>query len=172
VTVNTSTTQSVKLNSTGSSAVTVNSASITNASFKIVAGTLPVTLSPSQSLTLQVQFLPTTTGTVSGQLTISSNSTTGSTSTVALSGAGAAVAHESNLSWIAPSSSPDPVAGYHIYRSTGSGSFALLNSSIDTQTTYVDSTVVSGATYNYIVKSIDSSGVESIASNQSTVTVP
>jgi fibronectin type 3 domain-containing protein len=91
---------------------------------------------------------------------------------VSLSGTGAAVAHEVDLSWTAPGSSPDPVAGYHIYRSTGSGSFALLNSSIDTQTAYVDSTVVSGATYNYIVKSTDSNGVESIASNQTTVTIP
>ena len=41
-------------------------------------------------MSLTVQFKPTTTGSLSGQLTVSSNSTTGSTSTVALSGTGAA----------------------------------------------------------------------------------
>jgi hypothetical protein len=31
---------------------------------------------------------------------------------------------------------------------------------------------VSGTTYSYMVKSVDSSGVESVASNQITVTIP
>jgi hypothetical protein len=172
VSVNSSTTQSLTLTSSGASSLKVNSASITGAGFTLVGGSFPLTLNPQQSTTLQVQFRPTASGSVTGQLTISSNSTSGGTAVVSLSGTGAPVAHETDLSWTAPSSSPDSVAGYHIYRSTGSGSFALLNSSIDTQTAYVDSTVVSGATYNYIVKSVDSNGVESIASNQTTVTIP
>jgi chitodextrinase len=36
----------------------------------------------------------------------------------------------------------------------------------------VDSTVVSGATYTYEVMSVDSSGVQSVASNQITATIP
>jgi fibronectin type 3 domain-containing protein len=36
----------------------------------------------------------------------------------------------------------------------------------------VDSTVVNGTTYNYVVKSVDSSGVESVASNEITVAIP
>lgn len=132
-----------------------------------------MTLNPTQSVTLQVQFLPISAGAVVGQLTINSNSVTGSSAVVALSGTGtAAAAHEVSLNWDAPISSPDPVAGYNIYRSTGSGSFQLTNSSPDAQTTYVDSTVVSGASYNYIVKSVDYNGVESIQSNQITVTIP
>ena len=86
VTVNTATTQSLTLTSTGTSPVTVNSAVISGAGFTIVGGSLPATLNPTQSLTLQVQFDPTTTGTASGQLTINSNSSTGSTSVVTLSG--------------------------------------------------------------------------------------
>src|SRR5205807_128564 len=70
VTVNTATTQSLTLTSTGTSPVTVNSAAITGAGFTIVGGTLPVTLNPTQAMTLQVQFLPTVTGTASGQITI------------------------------------------------------------------------------------------------------
>ena len=47
-----------------------------------------MTLTPTQSLTLQVQFNPTATGTAGGQITISSNSSTGGTALVALSGVG------------------------------------------------------------------------------------
>src|SRR3984893_12296143 len=86
VTVNTATTQSLTLTSTGTSPVTVNSAAITGAGFAIVGGGLPVTLNPTQSMTLQVQFLPTTAGSASGQITISSNSSTGSATVVGLNG--------------------------------------------------------------------------------------
>jgi fibronectin type 3 domain-containing protein len=125
-----------------------------------------------QTLTLQLQFDPTTAGALTGQLTINSNSTTGSSAVVSLSGTGTAVAHEVDLSWDAPASSPDPVAGYNIYRLTGTGSFVLINSSPDSAVVYVDATVVSGATYSYEVKSVDFGGVESAASNQITVTIP
>ncbi len=56
VTVNTATIQSLTLTSTGTSPVTVNSAAITGAGFTIVGGSLPVTLNPTQAVTLQVQF--------------------------------------------------------------------------------------------------------------------
>jgi hypothetical protein len=80
--------------------------------------------------------------------------------------------HEVNLSWNAPISSPDPVIGYNIYRATGTGGLVLINSSPDTAVTYVDQNVTSGTSYIYEVKSVDSSGVESTASNPLTVTVP
>jgi fibronectin type 3 domain-containing protein len=150
----------------------VNSASIAGTGFTIVGGSFPVTLNPNQSATLQVQFKPTAAGSANGSLTISSNSTTGATTAVALNGTGTAVAHEVDISWSAPSSSPDPVVGYNVYRSAGSGASQLLNPSVQTPTSYVDSTVVSGSTYSYIVKSVDSAGVESVPSNQITVTVP
>ena len=171
VTVNIAKTQSLILTSSGTSPVTISSASITGSGFSIVGGSFPVTLNSTQTLTLQIQFDPTAAGNDSGQLTINSNSTTGSL-VVTLSGAGIAVAHEVDLSWIAPSSSPDPVAGYNIYRGTGSGSLALLNSSPVTALTYVDSTVVSGSSYSYEVESVDSQGVQSVASNEITVTIP
>jgi hypothetical protein len=171
-TVNSAKTMTLTLNSTGTSAVTVNSAAITGAGYTIVGGSFPATLTPNQTLALQVQFKPSTAGAVTGQLAISSNSTTGGTADVALSGTGTAVAHSVDLSWTAPSSSSDPVAGYNIYRAISGGSLALVNSSSDSSTTYVDSTVVSGTTYNYIVKSVDSSGVESVASNEITAAIP
>jgi fibronectin type 3 domain-containing protein len=129
-------------------------------------------LNPNQVLTLQVQFDPTSAGAVAGQLTITSNSLSGNTAVVSLAGTGTSVAHEVDLSWSAPTSSPDPVVGYNIYRLTGSASFALVNSAPDSSIVYVDKNVVSGTTYSYVVKSVDSSGVESVASNEITVTIP
>jgi hypothetical protein len=172
VAVNTPTTQTLTVSSSGTTAVTVNSAAITGAGFTIVGGSFPVALNPGQTLTLQLQFTPTTAGALAGQITISSNSINGNTAVVALSGAGTAVAHEVDLSWDAPVSSPDPVAGYNIYRATGGGSLVRINAAPNVAVVYVDSTVASGTNYSYVVKSVDSSGVESVPSNQIAVTIP
>jgi hypothetical protein len=173
VTVNTPTMLPVTLTSSGTAPVTINSATLSGAGFKMSGATFPVTLNPSLAITLQVQFDPTATGAVTGQLVIQSNSSTNGTVTIGLSGTGESASHQVTLIWDAPSSSTDPVAGYHVYRSNGSGSaYTLLNSSVDTQTTYVDTNVQSGATYYYIVKSVDAAGVESTASNGATATIP
>jgi len=82
-------------------------------------------------------------------------------------------AAEVELSWEAPASSSDPIAGYNIYRApAGSSAYHLLNAAIDTSTTYVDSTVQAGQTYEYMVESVDESGVQSAPSNEAAVTVP
>jgi Domain of unknown function (DUF4082)/Abnormal spindle-like microcephaly-assoc'd, ASPM-SPD-2-Hydin len=172
VAVNTATTGSVTLTSSGTSAVTVSSASISGTGFSIVGGSFPTTLNPNQTMTVQLQFKPTASGSDSGKLTVSSNSTSGSPATVTLSGTGTATDERVDLSWSAPNSSSDPVAGYNIYRAVSTGAFQLINSGIDTKTTYVDTSVVAGKTYNYLVKSVDKSGVESTGSNEISVAVP
>ncbi|WP_353063329.1 choice-of-anchor D domain-containing protein [Tunturibacter psychrotolerans] len=172
VTVNTATTASLTLTSTGTTPVTANSATITGAGFTIIGGSFPTTLNPNQTATLKLQFEPTTAGALTGQLSISSNSTSGSTATVSLTGTGTAVAHQVDLTWDAPSGSSDPVAGYNIYRATGSGSFTRINSSADTAVSYVDSNVVSGTSYSYQVTSSDPSGQESVPTSPVTVTIP
>lgn len=87
VAVNSAATNTVTLTSSGTSPVTVNSATATGAGFSIVAGTFPAILNPNQSMTLQLQFKPTAAGTATGQLAINSNVTGGNT-VVALSGTG------------------------------------------------------------------------------------
>ena len=159
--------------STGTAPVAINSATVAGTGFSDSGVAFPKTLNPSQSVTLNVQFDPSAAGGATGQLTISSNSSTGATVQVQLSGNGTAAQHEVDLSWEAPSSSSDPVAGYNIYRSTNGGSsFTKLNSSPDSQVSYTDSTVQSGTTYVYEVKSVDASGAGSSASNQITMNVP
>jgi hypothetical protein len=80
--------------------------------------------------------------------------------------------HQVNLSWVAPNSTSDPVVGYNVYRSVSGSGFQLLNSTVDTRTSYTDITVQSGTTYDYLVRSVDSSGNESAPSNSTTVTIP
>lgn len=173
VTINTAANQSVTFSSSGSAAVTVSSAKVAGTGFSLSGMTFPVTLTPGQSAALNVVFDPTTTGSVSGQVTISSNSSTNPTATVTLSATGVAATYQVNLAWTAPTSSPDPVAGYNVYRApSGTGSYQLLGSTLSTVTTYVDSNVQTGLSYDYVVKSVDSSGVESTSSNTTTAKIP
>jgi len=91
--------------------------------------------------------------------------------TVALSGVGES--HQVEIAWSSPQASSDPVTGYHIYRAaTGTTSFQLLNARSQTPTSFLDTTVVSGVSYDYVVKSLDAQGAESIPSNTATVTIP
>jgi hypothetical protein len=171
VALNEAATQSVTLTSSGTSAVTINSATVTGSGFIQSGVTFPITLNPGQTATLNVQFDPTATGAATGALTFMSNSSTGGTTVVGLSGTGQS--YQVDLTWDAPGSSTDPVSGYHVYRATqGSSSYQLLNSSVDAQTNYTDSTGQSGAAYEYYVTTVDSAGAESGPSNTTSVTIP
>jgi fibronectin type 3 domain-containing protein len=151
----------------------VGAATVTGAGFTLSAATFPVTLTSGQMLTLSVEFDPTSAGAATGQLTITSTSSTNSTAAIALTGTGTTTSYVVDLSWDAPSGSADPIAGYNIYRSTGSNStYELLNSSADTETNYVDSKVQNGLSYDYVIESVDDSGVESAPSSKVIVTIP
>jgi len=172
VALNTPATQSVTMTSSGSGTVTVSAGSVSGAGFSLPGAKFPMTLSPGQSSTLEVQFDPTAAGAATGSVALTSNCSMGAMS-VALSGTGmVATNYEVDLTWDAPASSSDPVAGYHIYRASGSGAYALLNSSVNLPTTFTDTTVQDGVTYNYEVKSVDAAGVESAPSNVYTAAIP
>lgn len=75
------------------------------------------------------------------------------------------------LTWTAPASSPDPVAGYNVYRSlTNAFNFALLNAAPTRQLSYLDAAAAGGSTYDYIVESVDANGVVSAPTNIATAT--
>ena len=173
VTLNSPAAQSLILSSTGTAAVTVSAATVTGNGFTASGVTFPLTLNPNETATLSVQFDPTVAGTAMGQLTTTSNSSSGTSTVISLSGTGVTVSYDAELSWDAPTSSADPVAGYNVYRApTGSTNYQQLNSVAITQTTYVDSTALSGQTYDYIVESVDASGVTSDPSNVDTIPIP
>jgi Abnormal spindle-like microcephaly-assoc'd, ASPM-SPD-2-Hydin len=170
VSLNTPSTQSVTLTATGSSAVAVSSASITGTGFSLPGAKFPMTVNPGTPATLSVQFDPTASGTATGQLVIANNSTNDANPSIGLSGTGAAL--QIALNWDAPSSSSDPIAGYNVYRAvSGSSSYSVVKSG-NSQTSFTDSTIKSGTTYQYYVTSLDSTGAESTPSNTATVAVP
>jgi hypothetical protein len=77
--------------------------------------------------------------------------------------------HSVTISWIA---SPSAVAGYNVYRSSGSSNPVRLTNGIVSGTQYTDRTVEAGKTYSYYVTSVDSKGAESQPSSKITATVP
>jgi hypothetical protein len=161
--------QNVTITNTGNSSVTISQINL-SADYSMTGGSAPVTLTPSQNLTLSVRFSPTTAVTVNGSISIVSNAS-GSPATVTLSGTGVApVQHSVALAWNASTST---VAGYNVYRSTVSGGpYTKINPSLVVVLSYTDSTVQSGATYFYVTTAVDSSGNESIYSNEVSASIP
>ncbi len=179
VALNTVATQPITLTN-GSAPLSISAATVAGTGFSLSGSTFPISLSAGQATTLNVQFAPTAAGPATGTLTITSTSADAPTTVVSLSGTGITAgtgtpggSYEVDLSWNAPSSSQDPVAGYNVYRSpTGASSYQKLNASIVAGTTYTDSTVQAGQSYDYIVQSADVSGVESSPSNTASATLP
>jgi len=179
VILNTPAIQTVELTSSGTAAVTISSDSVTGSGFSLSDPSFPVTLEPGQTSTLDIQFDPTAVGASTGAVTLTTDTSAG-TATVALSGTGeaggssaAGGSYEVDLSWNAPADSSDPVAGYDIYRAvSGIGDYQLLNSNVNVDTTYTDTTVQSGTAYTYYVVSVDASGNQSAPSNSFSATIP
>lgn len=171
VNLNTTATQTVTLTSSGTAAVTISAASVSGAGFSISGLALPLTLNPGQSAVLNVGFDPTVAGTATGTVTLTSNASP-STSTISLSGTGQTTTYQVNLTWSAPTNSTDAVAGYNVYRATGSGAYQLLNTSVLANTAYSDTNVQSGTAYNYYVESVDAQGNQSTPSNVFSVSLP
>jgi hypothetical protein len=166
VDVGNSTTQPASLTATGGS-VTISSATSSNSQFSISGISLPATINAGQTMAFDVVFAPTNTGADSGTLTFVSNAT--SQNSESLSGTGISQQYSVNLSWNASTS---PVSGYNVYRGTSPGSYAKINPSLDANTTYSDSNVVSGTTYYYSCTSVNSSGQESQYSTPVEVSIP
>jgi hypothetical protein len=167
---NSSAAQSAIITNTGNSNVVISQISLSGAGYTMTGGSAPVTLTPLQTASLSVQFSPTAAGAVSGNVSIVSNAT-GSPATVPLTGTGVApVQHSVALTWNASSST---VAGYNVYRGTVSGgAYAKINSSLVVVLDYTDSNVQSGTTYYYVTTAVNSSGNESVFSNEVSGTIP
>lgn len=171
VSLNLLATQTLILSSTGTQAVTISAVTLAGVGFTVTGATLPVTLNPGQSLTLNLGFLPTVTGAVTGQLTVTSNATSGAPLVIALSADGA-IPYQVDLTWLPPATSTDPVVGYNVYRAAGGAAYQMLNTAVNLTTTYVDTTPQDGQSYEYYVTSVDSSGIESAPSNIFNTTIP
>ena len=167
LTGNTSETCSISLGGAASSAVAVNLSSSSSAL------QVPSTATVAQGATT-ANFKVTASSTSTSQSVTLTASAEGTTQTAVIQLVGSdgqtTAQHKVQLNWQAPTGS---VAGYRVYRMTnGSSGYTSLTSSVDTQTSYVDATVQSGLTYDYVVTSVDGSGIESAYSSPTTVTIP
>jgi hypothetical protein len=157
------------LSATGSS-VTISSGTSTSAEFVLSGISFPITLAAGQSVPFTVTFLPQTSGTANASLSFASNAAN-SPATESLSGSGMApIQHSVDLSWGASSSSN--VVGYKVYRAGLSGGPYATVASANSGTTFVDGSVQSGQTYYYVVTAVDTSGAESVYSNQVQAVIP
>ena len=125
-----------------------------------------LTLNPSQSTTLQVNFRPNSDGIVTGSISVSSKALD-SPVVIPLTGTGVARAHSVTLTW-----DPDPdVVGYHVYRRTSDGDKMKKLPGPPVQgSSYTDLTVEGGQTYFYSVSAIGSE--ESEPSLEVTAVIP
>jgi hypothetical protein len=157
------------LTNTGNSNVTISSANTTGAGFMVSGVSSGESLSPNQSIPVTVQFAPSASGTVNGNLTILSSATDSPTS-ISLSGTGTQ-AQKVALGW---TSSTSTVIGYNVYRGTVTGGpySSKLTSSPVASTQFTDTAVQSGQTYYYVVTSVDSNDVESVYSGQASASIP
>jgi len=165
-----SSTQNLTITNTGNSNVTVSQINVSGTGFSLSGAGTPVTLSPSQNLSVGVLFSPLAAGSASGSVSIVSNAT-GSPASVTLSGSGVVqTPHTVALNWNASTST---VSGYNIYRSTTSGSgYVKQNSSLVAGVTFTDSSVQNGLTYYYVTTAVDAGGTESVYSNEAQAIIP
>jgi hypothetical protein len=169
VIVGTSKNMTATLSASGSS-VTVNSASVSSAEFTLTGPALPLTIAAGQTATFTLKFTPQSTGSASATVSFATNAS-GSPLVESLTGTGIAPPqHRVDLSWV-PSTST--IAGYNVYRSNTSGSgYSKINSALNANTSYSDSSVQAGSTYFYVTTAVDGSGVESSFSNQVQAVIP
>ncbi len=171
VTVGTKHTEEVTLLNTGNVALEISSVSISGAGFSANGGS-KVSLTPGQSVRVNIDFEAKKSGNARGALFVSSKALR-SRLHVALSADGVSSEgkkHSVTLRW-QPSTSRS-VVGYFVYRSEASkGPFSKLNSVMDKATNYKDKTVVSGKTYFYVVAALGSNHRESGFSPEASVTI-
>jgi hypothetical protein len=171
VPLNTPVTQSVELTASGLLPIAIGLTTVQGSGFSISGATFPLTLVNGQTANVEITFDPTTAGPSIGQLIIVSTDLAGGTAVVSLTGAGESEAV--NLTWDAPSNSTDLIAGYNVYRApSGSANFQQLNTLLIPLAAYVDTTVQSAQSYDYIVESVDLAGVTSAPSNTASATLP
>jgi hypothetical protein len=158
------------LKNTGNSSVTVSSVNIVGAGLNVNGVSTGQTLLPGQTATLNVTLAPASIGVVAGSVTVASNASNSPTTVLVAAAGIKSLSHSTTLSW---TGSKSTVAGYHVYSGlTSGGPYTRLTSVPVAGLSYLDSTVQSGQTYRYVVTAVDSTGGESVLSNEATAVVP
>jgi hypothetical protein len=170
VTVGQTSSQTLTITNPGGQNVIVTSVSTSGAGLGVSGISTPLTLVPGQSSSFNVTFTPTSSGSVSGTVYLTNNSSTSSV-TIPVTGTGAAApSHQVVLEWSEASSQ---VIGYNTYRATVTGGpYTKLTPSPISQMSYTDQNVAAGTTYFYVVTAVGTDTVESGYSSQVEAIVP
>ena len=163
-------TATVSFTNSTASAITIMNISVSGPGFNasgIPTGTI---LNSGETATLSITFTPASTGTQSGSITVTSNSSN-PTVTVGLQATGVPAGnHLAALSWVSGGGSP---VGYFIYRGiTSGGPYTRLNAAVDGTTSYTDSAVSAGQSFYYVVTAVGANNAESPYSNEVSATIP
>jgi hypothetical protein len=167
------TSQPLTVTVTGSQPVTIQSISFSNSAFSLPSIPLPVTLTAGRSYTAQISAQPRSTA-QTGKLTIGTNA---GTFTVSLTETAIATqtttTHSVNLSWKAPSTTPVAIDSYQVNRAvSGTSQYSVIGTTSASSTVFTDTSVQSGKSYVYQVRSVDQSGNTSTPSNAVTLAIP
>ena len=150
--------------------ITIRSVSFSNSAFFSAPVSLPITLSPGQTITGQVSAHPASSA-QTGTMTIATsagNSTVGLTETAAASTA----AHSVALNW-GPPATGIPTGSYDVDRAvSGSTHFSHIGSTPASTTNWTDTTPQAGQTYQYRVRALDHAGDTGPPSNVITLKIP
>jgi len=150
--------------------ITVTSATWSGQGYSLSGITFPVTVPSGQSIPFTVTFAPQAAGSAPGSVTFNSDATDSAAAETFTGSGTQGSQHSVALSWNASTSQ---VIGYNIYRRIGSsGSYTKLNSSLNPLTSFTDTAVQSGQTYDYVTTAVDASNAESAYSNQATASIP
>ena len=157
----------VSLTNAGTRDLMIAGISATGAAFS-VSGATAVRLMPGQSVAVEVNFAPKSTGRQSGQLTIS-GADGGALVLTPLAGIAAEASRSAvKLNW---EEIPATVAGYVVYRSAdSSGPYTRISEAATSE--FVDTGLAAGHTYYYVVTSLNADQVESEYSPPIIATVP
>lgn len=132
-----------------------------------LTATPPATQKAIQSLA--ITGIPTQSGTFIFTVEVIGCGNGKATVSETLTIAGTSLPHTVTLNWIAPTT---PYSYFSVYRGTVTGGpYSEIATSID-GTSYIDTDVNSGESYFYVVTDTDSTGTESVFSNEAQATVP
>jgi Abnormal spindle-like microcephaly-assoc'd, ASPM-SPD-2-Hydin len=167
--VSSSSNQNITLTNTGNSSVTISKVTVSGAGFNASGSVAGLILSPKQSATLRATFAPAATGNQSGAIVVSSNATN-SPANIALSGTGVVAAHSVALSW---NPSGSGTAGYNVYVGPNPGGpYSKLTPAPVTASAYLDTNVLTGDSYYYVVTALNSANQESAHSSEVKAVIP
>ncbi len=128
----------VTLTNTGTAAVSITAHSISGTGFTLTGWTAPASLNPGQTTSFTVTFAPTTSGSASGNVSITSNAP-GSPLTIGLSGSGTATQATMTIS-------PSPVAFNNVNVGSNSSKTVTLTNT-GNATLNISATTISGSGY-------------------------